>query len=83
MEIYNHIQTRLILLVGVGKGTPKNIIANFLYAFAKEKKMNISIDIPENPELSIVFGAVLFGLGNYIIRNRKVQFTTLSKWYSY
>ena len=57
-KIYNNIPTGLILLVGGYKKI--NNITNFLSAFAKEKKMDISISIPEEPELSITYGAVLF-----------------------
>ena len=80
-EIYNNIPTGVILLDGGYKNI--NNITNFLDAFSKEKKMDISIYIPGRPELSIAYGAVLFGFGNYLINKRKVQFTNLSKWYSY
>ena len=80
-EIYNDIHTGHILFLGTV--SPINIIVNFLYDFAKEKKMDISIVVSEAPEKSISFGAVLFGLDNYVIKKRKEQFTALSKWYSY
>ena len=72
-EIYNKIHTGFILFTGAGSQNYN--ISHFLYEFAKEKGMDITINTPEHPELSIVYGAVLFGFDNNVIRKRKARYT--------
>ena len=72
-EIYNNVKTGHIILTGAG--SKNNVILNYFYEFAKEKKIKIEITTPPQPEISIMKGAVLFGFQNNIIRKRKAKYT--------
>ena len=72
-EIYNNVHTGFIIFTGAG--SQNHSIFQFLQDFAKEKNMNIYMDRPEHPEISIVNGAVLFGFDNNVIRKRKAKYT--------
>ena len=57
----------------IGAGSKNYIISLYLDAFAKEKKMELKIINPSQPELAIIKGAVLFGFKNNIIKRRKLR----------
>ena len=72
-EIYNNVHTGNIILTGAG--SKNDVISNYFYDFANEKKMKIEITIPPFREISIMKGAVLFGFQSNIIRKRKARYT--------
>ena len=72
-EIYINVHTADIIVTGAGSKNT-NII-NYLYDFAKEKKIELNIITTSEPEVAIIQGAVLFGFNNNIIRKRKSKYT--------
>ena len=72
-EIYNNVHTGEIITTGAG--SKNNNFFHHLYDFAKEKNMHINISSTEDPEVSILKGAVLFGFNSNIIRKRKSKYT--------
>ena len=58
-------------ILSLHAGSKNTNLYHYFYEFAKEKKMVISITSTCQPEVSILKGAVLFGLKNNIIRKRK------------
>ena len=81
-EIYKNVKTGLILFTGAG--SKNNLIKENLYKLAKEYNIDIKIETPPTPEISIMKGSVLFGFQNDIIRFRKAKYTigirNCNKW---
>ena len=72
-EIYNNAHTGYIIFTGAG--SKNQVLINYIYNYAKEKKIEIFITPSIQPEIAIIKGSVLFGFQNNIIRKRKAKYT--------
>ena len=72
-EIYKNVRTGYIIMTGAG--SKNRNISHYFKVFAEEKKMEIEIKEPVQPEIAIIKGAVLFGFKNNIIKKRKAKYT--------
>ena len=72
-EIFNAVKDAQIIFTGAGSKN-RNLI-NFISDFFQSKNLTKKIKATYQPEISILKGAVLFGLQSNIIRYRKSKYT--------